>query len=369
MIIITDKEVSNHHGTGVLQKAIIDYWGDAENIVFHNVLCDAPFRDIKHYLCQDIGFATPPKRIQFILFNRILSTIYFLFKRPQLPYTTLKDQNTVFIITYKTEMFWLSLLLYRLFPQKKYVIYIMDFFNDFEYPKHGKRNQRVFRKLSSLASVRICISHPLAGYLNKISGTNYVQYYGPRKFSINQVNEFHSVQKGRQICLVGNAWVETVLSAVDEKLERFCGKVVWYTGRKSFEALKSKYKLKNFEFGGQFQSDELLKVIQDFKYGLVPYGADVDLDDDPYLKKLQQFSIPSKIIDYCIAGVEPLYIGPNSTACFDYLKYYGFEHLFDVNSVDNFFCSSYTDGAANFVAMKKVLENSSIERFRKLALV
>jgi len=367
MIIISDLEISNGHGTGVLLKNIIDAVESEDNIVLCKKMMNSPDGSIKHYLFDDYKLHRPSNLGIKLQLSEVLSFIYSRLKKSELAGIPLDKHKVVLIDIFSVEAMWAALKVMRLYPNKKYIVFMMDNFIDFGDTEEGRLNKEVFTIIGNKAVKRFAISKNLALHLEEATGLRYDLFFGPRVVDWNKVDFYHSTKKENKICLIGNAWVEDALPVIDKQLRQYNLKITWFTNPTKFEDLRNRFNLQSFTYGGSFSSSEVIQKASSFKYGLILYGLDKKAEIFNNLK-LQEFSIPSKILDYCIGGLEPIYYGPDSSACFDFLSDHNLGVRVNSTSAPDFFSKFdvYANTPVDFKRMKSILQNSSSEHFKSL---
>jgi hypothetical protein len=367
MIILTEREVSNGHGTGVLLKNIVNAIGSEHDIVLCKNILNTPDKELPHFGFDDFGLYRGSRYVQQLLLTKSGSSLYFLYARPDLSALSMKQHDVVLITIYTADVLWGVLKFMRLFPDKKYILFMMDNFIDFGNSVNGVLNKKALSIISKKVAKRLAISKSLSSFLEGVTGTDFEVYYGPRNMNWDKVDVFHNRKKEKKICLIGNAWIEEALPVIDEQLRAANVFITWFTTINQYEEMKNKYSLTNLVFGGYFSSDEVINQASTFRYGLILYGLE-GKSDDYWDLKLQEYSIPSKIIDYCMGGLEPIYYGPGDTACYEFLASHNLGTLINNNSAPEFFESFTTDNSASvdLCKMKKVLKDCSTEKFLSL---
>jgi hypothetical protein len=367
MIIITEREISNGHGTGVLLKNITDAIDRGKNIVLCKYFMHDYDSSLAHYGFDDFGMYRGSKAVQKLLLSEWGSALYFFLKRPDLSAIPIDHHDSVFVTIYSNDVLWTTVKFIRMYPKKRYVLFMMDNFIDFSDTVQGRLNRKAFQFISATAKKRIAISKSLADQLKEVTNHPYTVYYGPRIIDWNKVDSYHKRKKKNEICLIGNVWVENSLPIIDEQLRRKNVFITWFTNETTFRKLQGRFSLSNFRFGGSFTSEEVIAQAAEFKYGLILFGLDVK-SDNYYNSKLQEYSIPSKILDYAMGGLEPVYYGPEATACYHFLAAHQLGVLLNRQSAEQFFDAvlNQTEEPADFQKLKAVLQESSIEQFKKL---
>jgi len=341
--------------------------GESNNMVLCTNASATPDSSIPHFYLDDFSFYRGSRNVRKLLLSNVGSSLYFLFKKPSLDKLFIHKQPTVFITIFTFDLLWRTLKFMRLYPDKKYILFMMDNFIDFDDPQEGLSNRKAFTYIANKAYKCLAISKSLANDLENITNKGFDIFYGPRIINWNKVNECHKQEKEHKICFVGNAWVEDVLPIINKQLQKSNVTITWFTSKNNFIELQHKYTLTNFVFGGSLSSEEVINAIANFRYGLILYGLE-ELSQIHYNRKLQEYSIPSKILDYCMAGIEPIYYGPENTACHDFLSSHELGVLINRSSFDEFLNNfeQLASKPIEFEKMINIAKSCSAESFREL---